>query len=349
LSRRVKNLHVVDQIICDNLGKYIEQPTLSVIYDYVPETGFSSRLREKWAEELNRSSWCDWDPTIALLLVILTFLETIEFNWSSESTSQFHNPDGPQPRSDFSYINKVFSVVSSHRSILPLLHTVSLSSRRLPNRTRNVKIRHFRLFHMAPSVKHIRGYKIEGQVQSVDLNKHTTSISFANSLLESEDLRNFLSAFHNLKNLEYFSGNMELTNNVFRDGLVNSKSTLESLIITASDGYMPPCNEEGGSVLGSFGEFSALRVLDVDFYSLIGSKPPIGHHYSNEQLEIFKNCIPINLESLTLRSCDYYTESAMEAVFLRDRVLSKLKTVKVKLSTPAHDIYITDKVLVAVL
>jgi len=91
--------------------------------------------------------------------------------------------------------------------------------------------------------------------------------------MSSYTLRNILYRCHNLKRLEFPHGSPQLVNNVMREGLINSKHSVESLKMTISHECLPPPREEWQlpSLIGPIADFSALSIFDIDVHALDGT------------------------------------------------------------------------------
>lgn len=364
LARHFKNLRAVDGNIDDrfiagpfrhdyfnirDFGRKSQQYTLR---RYMPDQILGSKFCDDWYSLLcvrigTRGPYLPtWDSVIALLLVMLPSLETIEFgrySWKArygqlDDDEAFLShalnymrigDDKAKTLYGYPYIHAILHAATTHHSLLSRLRRISLSGYTTPtNYVDTMDVDHFRLYLRIPSITSLHGLYVTGNFESVEINKNITKVTLIDSDLDANSLRNFLSSFHNLKVLHYAHNNSHinpLVDNVMCDGLMNSKNSLEVFKL-ATNAECPAQEPFYRSLLGSIGDFFSLKVLDIEIFALIGW-PQNG--YSEHQLQVFKSAIPERIEDLTLRGCTKDVNDCLDAWLLQMKFPSRLKSVKV--------------------
>jgi hypothetical protein len=177
----------------------------------------------------------------------------------------------------------------------------------------------------------------------------TQKLSITDSLLEAGFLKNFLPRFDSLTHLTYEENHKHdhrlhlrfcgLAHANIRDGLSNSRHSLERLVLRAGTGWDTVHCDDPSWPLGSMTEFKNLKFLKVDAELLFGYEVDSGHagllpeNYSQVQCSTLHGGLPNSLEFLIIHHCDHTIMEPIGQLVHSAAIPERLKNIEVSVNS----------------
>jgi len=232
-----------------------DEQMVSWVRSFMPASVHGELFCEDWFRVL--VSGVNWDPAVALLLLLFSSsLEQLDMQSYGYGTN-------------CTYINAVLANISLEQlkpNAVGSLLTLTRVSLEYGDTEGGMRLNYLAPFLKMKSVTDFRGHMISGEGQTQLAIFYTTNVKLNYSNFDAEAMRTFFRGFHSLKNFEFVDGGSnvgydDLCPPAARDGLLNSKDSLERLVLTRYEDI--PGDDMGDPLalqpFGSMVEFKKLR------------------------------------------------------------------------------------------